>query len=133
MVPLDSFSGGNDAQNFRFDSVGPSTTLSIDRLDNLLSKGILEPFWGVHVVEIDRRVVDHAVHIAVVNREHAQPFFARGPVYTSEAEGRHAQQKRRNAVSKNDLAFVRAVAFRLRRRALLELFSKVVGLLAWAL
>lgn len=105
MVPLDSFSGGgNDAQSFRFDSVGPSTTLSIDRLDNLLSKGILEPFWGVHVVEIDRRVVDHAVHIAVVNREHAQPFFARGPVYTSEAEGQHAQQKRRNAEIRNDLA-----------------------------
>ena len=26
-----------------------------------------------------------------INREYAQPFFARGLVYTSEAEGRHAQ------------------------------------------
>ena len=92
MVPLDSFSGGNDAQSFRFDSVRSQHNAMIDRLDNLLSKGALEPFRGVHVVEIDRRVVDHAVHIAVVNREYAQPFFASGSVYTSEAEGRHAQQ-----------------------------------------
>ena len=87
MIPLDSFSGGNDAQSFRFDSVRSQHNATIDRLDNLLSKGALEPFRGVRVVEIGRRVVDHAVHIAVVNRQHAQPFLLEAQYIPAKRKG----------------------------------------------
>ena len=65
---------GNEAQYSALNGIRTQDLATVDRLDHPLSKLILKPLKRLNIVKERGGVVDDTVHIAVVNREHGQPF-----------------------------------------------------------